>query len=105
MSERESLNSQLEHLQMRYVGTGHSDISKYEFLTNQHRDTYSSYVGHNSLLSLFAIAENESMGRVRFNLLHKMIQPCGPSPASKDKKDVLQTIALLLKKGKEVIFI
>ncbi|GAM21035.1 hypothetical protein SAMD00019534_042100 [Acytostelium subglobosum LB1] len=89
MSERESLNSQLEHLQMRYVGTGHSDISKYEWLTNQHRDSYASYIGHNSLNSLFAIAENESRGRIEYNLLQKMIQPCGPSPAVKDKKNIV----------------
>ncbi|EGG20559.1 splicing factor 3B subunit 5 [Cavenderia fasciculata] len=89
MAERESLNSQLEHLQARYVGTGHSDISKYEWLTNQHRDSISSYVGHAPLLSLFAVVENESIGKVRYNLLEKMIQPCGPSPAHKDKKDIV----------------
>ncbi len=25
-------------------------------------------------------AENESIGRVRFNLIERMIQPCGPPP-------------------------
>ena len=30
---RESLNTQLEHLQMRYVGTGHADTTKlYSFV-------------------------------------------------------------------------
>ncbi|EAL71786.1 splicing factor 3B subunit 5 [Dictyostelium discoideum AX4] len=84
MSERESLNSQLEHLQMRYVGTGHADISKHEWLTNQHRDSLSSFIGHSSFLSLFSIAENESVGRVRYNTLTKMISPCGPAPKIKD---------------------
>ncbi|KYR00624.1 splicing factor 3B subunit 5 [Tieghemostelium lacteum] len=89
MSERESLNSQLEHLQMRYVGTGHADTTKYEWLSNQHRDTIASYIGHPSFVSLFAIAENESTGRIKYNLLNKMINPCGPPPKvdSTTKKD------------------
>ncbi len=28
MSARDFLNSQVEHLQMKYVGTGHADTSK-----------------------------------------------------------------------------
>ncbi|KAF2069960.1 hypothetical protein CYY_008724 [Polysphondylium violaceum] len=84
MSERESLNSQLEHLQLRHVGTGHADITKYEWLTNQHRDTLSSYIGHPTFLSMISITENESMGRVRYNLLQRMVNPCGPPPKVKD---------------------
>ena len=49
---------------------------------NQHRDSYCSYMGHFDLLNYFAIAENESKARVRFNLMEKMLQPCGP-PADK----------------------
>jgi len=80
-----------------------------EWLTNQHRDTYASYVGHHSLTSLIALAENESSARVKFNMLEvflflknlsspssscsnnpllcplqKMILPCGPPPAKND---------------------
>ncbi|KAF6210415.1 hypothetical protein GE061_013521 [Apolygus lucorum] len=71
---------QLEHLQSKYVGTGHADTSKYEWLVNQHRDSYSSYLGHFDMLNFFAIAENEAKARVRFNLMERMLQPCGPPP-------------------------
>ncbi len=37
-------------------------------------------------LNLFAISENESKARVRFNLLEDMLQPCGP-PTEKKSDD------------------
>jgi splicing factor 3B subunit 5 len=40
-----------------------------EWLVNQHRDTYASYIGHHDIVSYVAIAENESIGRVKFNML------------------------------------
>lgn len=80
MAERYNIHSQLEHLQSKYIGTGHADTSKFEWLVNQHRDTYASYIGHDNMLSLFSIVENETKGRVRFNLMRKMLQPCGPPP-------------------------
>eukprot|EP01137_Pigoraptor_chileana_P015967 Opistho-2@5564 len=67
-------------VQSKYVGTGHSDTNKYEWLANQHRDSSASFMGHPNLLAYFAIAENDSVARVRFNLLKKMLQPCGPPP-------------------------
>lgn len=77
-----------EQLKLRYVGTGHADTSKYEFLTNQHRDTYASLVGHYDQLSYASVAMNESIGRTRLQFLDKMIQPCGPPP----KKKTVSTI-------------
>ena len=44
MGERYNIHSQLEHLQSKYIGTGHADTSKFEWATNQHRDTYASYI-------------------------------------------------------------
>ncbi|KXS10067.1 splicing factor 3b, subunit 5, 10kDa [Gonapodya prolifera JEL478] len=70
-------NSQLEHLQSKYIGTGHADTNKFEWVVNQHRDSYASYVGHHNLVSYFAVAENESVARMKFNFVEKMIQPCG----------------------------
>ncbi|KAJ9084064.1 Splicing factor 3B subunit 5, variant 2 [Entomophthora muscae] len=67
--DRFNLNSQLEHLQSKYVGTGHADTTKHEWLVNQHRDSYASYLGHNNLTHYFSIAEGESIARVRFNML------------------------------------
>ncbi|EDO26019.1 predicted protein, partial [Nematostella vectensis] len=40
-----------------------------EWLVNQHRDSASAYIGHGNLLDYFALAENETKARVRFNLL------------------------------------
>lgn len=38
MGDRYNIHSQLEHLQSKYIGTGHADTNKWEWLTNQHRD-------------------------------------------------------------------
>ena len=79
MATRE-MQSQLEHLQMKHVGTGHADITKYEWLVNQHRDSYASYVRHPNLLAFFSIAENLPMARLRSRYLEKIVDPCGPPP-------------------------
>ena len=50
MGERYNIHSQLEHLQSKYIGTGQSDTSKFEWLTNQHRDSNASYMGHYDLV-------------------------------------------------------
>jgi len=78
MGERYNIHSQLEHLQSKYIGTGHADTTKFEWLVNQHRDSYSSYIGHHDLLNFFSITENESKARMKFQLMEKMLQPCGP---------------------------
>jgi splicing factor 3B subunit 5 len=74
----------VEQLKARYVGTGHADMKKYEWMTNQHRDTYASHVAHYDQLSYFAVAQNESIGRTRLQFLEKMFLPCGPPPPKKD---------------------
>ncbi|KAI1722033.1 splicing factor 3B subunit 10 (SF3b10) domain-containing protein [Ditylenchus destructor] len=79
-AERFHVLAQLEHLQSKYVGTGHADISRWEWITNQHRDTNASLIGHPDLLSHVAVVENETRARARYNLLCRMIQPCGPPP-------------------------
>ncbi|KAJ0775592.1 putative splicing factor 3B subunit 5/RDS3 complex subunit 10 [Helianthus annuus] len=68
-SDRFNINSQLEHLQAKYVGTGHADMSRFEWAVNIQRDSYASYVGHYPMLAYFAIAENESIGRERYNFM------------------------------------
>eukprot|EP00794_Sanderia_malayensis_P009016 gene9015-9980_t len=80
MVDRYNIHSQLEHLQSKYIGTGHADTTKFEWMVNQHRDSIASYVGHYNLLEFFAIAENETKARVKFNLLKKTLQPCGKPP-------------------------
>jgi splicing factor 3B subunit 5 len=49
-----------------------------EFVTNMHRDTLASHIGHYDQLSFYAVAQNESIGRVRAQMIEKMVQPCGP---------------------------
>ncbi|RRT74308.1 hypothetical protein BHE74_00004467, partial [Ensete ventricosum] len=68
-SDRFNINSQLEHLQAKYVGTGHADLSRFEWAVNIQRDSYASYIGHYPVLAYFSIAENESIGRERYNFM------------------------------------
>lgn len=56
-------------LQSKYVGTGHPDINRFEWNLNIKRDTYASFIGHQSLTAYHAVAENESMGRIKYNFL------------------------------------
>lgn len=58
-----------------------------EWLTNQHRDTYATHLGHHDQLAYIAVAQNDAVGRVRYQMLEKMLQPCGPPPAAKDDED------------------
>mmetsp|Transcript_39279 Transcript_39279/g.44720 ORF Transcript_39279/g.44720 Transcript_39279/m.44720 type:complete len:88 (+) Transcript_39279:43-306(+) len=80
MTDRYNMQNQIEHLQMKYVGTGHADLSRWEWATNIHRDSYASHIGHYSRLSYMAIADNESIQRTKYNMMMKMIQPCGKRP-------------------------
>ncbi|GAA97193.1 uncharacterized protein L969DRAFT_91958 [Mixia osmundae IAM 14324] len=77
-------NTQLENLHARYTGTGNADITKYEWNTHQHRDTYASIVGHPPLLQYSALADGESIGRAKFEMTERMLQPCGPPPPRDD---------------------
>ncbi|KAM0821452.1 hypothetical protein ACQ4PT_072203 [Festuca glaucescens] len=79
-SDRFNINSQLEHLQAKYVGTGHADLTRFEWAVNIQRDSYASYIGHYPMLAYFSIAENESIGRERFQFMQKMLLPCGLPP-------------------------
>ncbi len=38
-------------------------------MINQHRDSLASYLGHAPLLHHFALVENESLGRIRHELM------------------------------------
>ena len=49
----QQVHSQLEHLQAKYVGTGHADTTKFDWAVNQHRDSYVLYVGMDSLSKYF----------------------------------------------------
>jgi hypothetical protein len=51
-ADRFNINSQLEHLQSRYVGTGHADTNRFEWAVNIHRDSYAAYVGRPTMLQV-----------------------------------------------------
>ncbi|OQV11751.1 putative splicing factor 3B subunit 5 [Hypsibius exemplaris] len=84
MGDRYNIHSQLEHLQSKYIGTGHADTTKWEWMQNQHRDTVASILGHFDMLNHVAIAENENKARLKFNLIEKMLQPTGPPSQKKE---------------------
>ncbi|KAF3320010.1 Splicing factor 3B subunit 10 (SF3b10) [Carex littledalei] len=75
-SDRFNINSQLEHLQAKYVGTGHADQGRFEWAVNINRDSYAMFIGRHSMLAYIAISENESIGRERYNFMQKS-QSCG----------------------------
>eukprot|EP00467_Chlorarachnion_reptans_P006671 CAMPEP_0114509270 /NCGR_PEP_ID=MMETSP0109-20121206/13110_1 /TAXON_ID=29199 /ORGANISM="Chlorarachnion reptans, Strain CCCM449" /LENGTH=93 /DNA_ID=CAMNT_0001688391 /DNA_START=52 /DNA_END=333 /DNA_ORIENTATION=+ len=87
MTERFNIYSQLEHLQMKYVGTGHPDITRYEWVVNHHRDSAASYIGHHHMLTMFGVSENESIGRIKYRLLQNMVAPCGKEPKGAEDED------------------
>ena len=82
MADRFTVNKNWDHLQSRHTGTGHADTTKHEWAANQHRDTLASNVGHYDMLSFIAVAQSDSVGRVRYQLLEKMLQPVGAPPAA-----------------------
>ena len=41
---------------MKYIGSGHADLTKWEWGTNIQRDTLASHIGHKSRLLYFAVA-------------------------------------------------
>lgn len=92
MSNPGGANISTEQLKARYIGTGHADMPKYEFLTNQHRDTLASHVSHYDQLSYYAVAQNESIGRVRCQMLEKMVQPCGPPPKKSKEQQLMEKL-------------
>ena len=59
----------IQQLQSKYVGTGHADTTKFEWASTQHRDTLASNIGHSDMMSFIAVAQNDAMGRVRYQLL------------------------------------
>ena len=84
LADRFSISAQLEHLQAKYVGTGHPDINRFEWNVNIKRDSYASFIGHHSLSAYHAIAENESVGRIKYNFLQNMLLPCGLPPEKEE---------------------
>mmetsp|Transcript_17933 Transcript_17933/g.53357 ORF Transcript_17933/g.53357 Transcript_17933/m.53357 type:complete len:83 (-) Transcript_17933:69-317(-) len=79
-ADRMNINRSWEHIQQKFVGTGHVDMTKFEWASNIHRDSLASHLGHHDMLTYLAVAQGDSIGRTRYTLLEKMLQPCGPPP-------------------------
>ena len=47
-----------------------------DWVVNQHRDSLASYIGHHNLTEFFAVAENESKARIKFNCLQVCVCVC-----------------------------
>uniref|UniRef100_A0A0V0GD37 Putative splicing factor 3b subunit 10 n=1 Tax=Triatoma dimidiata TaxID=72491 RepID=A0A0V0GD37_TRIDM len=56
------------------------DFCEWKMNVNRQRDSFAGYLGHTDLVNYFALAENETKARVKFILMEKMLQPCGPPP-------------------------
>lgn len=85
MTERENLTNNFEVLKNKYVGTGHSDLTRWEWGTNIQRDTLASHIGHKSRLLYMSTAQNESMFKTKIMFINKMLRPCGPPPSDLNK--------------------
>jgi splicing factor 3B subunit 5 len=76
----------------KYTGSGNADTTKLylhilprilmisDWMLHRQRDTLNNIICHKEVLAQVAIVENESVAKARFNLLEKMIAPCGPRP-------------------------
>ncbi|KAK9457821.1 splicing factor 3B, subunit 5 [Dipodascopsis uninucleata] len=84
MADKLRAQQQLEQLQARYIGIGHPDTAKHEWLTNVRRDSYASYIGHPPMLEHFAVALNEPQARIKTQFIERMVQPCGPPPEKEE---------------------
>lgn len=81
----------IEHLVLRHPGTGTRNTTKHEWLTSQHKDTLASIVSHHDHLLYLSLAENVSVGRLRQQLLDRMVQPCGPAPKKRARPGESET--------------
>jgi splicing factor 3B subunit 5 len=99
-ADRFGTNKSFESLQSKWVGTGNPDMSKFDWAVNQHRDTIASHIGHQDMLSYFATAQNDSVGRVRYELLEKMLQPVGQRPVQHKLPDPSDSLPEASKKRK-----
>jgi len=91
MADRYNLQAQLDHLQQRFIGTGHADLTRYEWAVNQHRDSLCSYISHEGLLDFFAIAYGQTRQRVRYNFIKKMIKPLPDQQTQQQSSEAQQT--------------
>jgi len=54
-----------------------------EWVTNHHRDSLASHIGHHDMTAYFAVAQNDAVGRVRYQLLEVRHRTCTCMPWEK----------------------
>jgi len=69
MNDRWNVHNSFEVFQNKYVGTGHSDMTRWEWGCNIQRDSLASHIGHKSRLLYMSVAQNESSFRTKYNFL------------------------------------
>ncbi|KAF2020621.1 splicing factor 3B subunit 5/RDS3 complex subunit 10 [Aaosphaeria arxii CBS 175.79] len=84
MADKLRNQQQLESLAARYIGTGTSDTTKFEFTSNMARDSLASYVGHPPMLQYMSIGLGQSKERTRIQMLERMVRPVGNPPEQQD---------------------
>ena len=87
MTDRNNIENQLEILQAKYIGTGHSDITRWDWGNNMKRDTLNSHIQNPSRLNLFSICENLPQAVIKRRLLEKMVLPLGKKPILKEEEN------------------
>lgn len=80
MADKLRTMQNLEAMQARYVGTGHADTTKYDWVSNIVRDSYASYIGHPPLLSYMSVGLGEPKEKVRAAMIEKMVRGAGNPP-------------------------
>ena len=75
MSNNFNIHSQLHHKYSQLSGTGHSDISKYQWLLTQQRDTLNSLISHHPLKVYTSLAYNQSTKKTKYQHIMKMMKP------------------------------
>ena len=69
-----SFSKNFEYLKAKYIGTGDATTTRAQWATEIQRDTYSSLIQHDALLSYISIANGESKNKTKFEMLEKMVK-------------------------------
>ncbi|KNC50226.1 uncharacterized protein AMSG_11973 [Thecamonas trahens ATCC 50062] len=72
----------LDHMHARYTGTGSAETDRETWAKEQARDTTASFLAHPPLGLYLAVARNDSVARVRYDLLRRLPAPHSAPPPS-----------------------
>ena len=71
----------------KHIGTGYADMTKHEWVTHQHRDSYALYMGQSSMMLYFSTSFNWSAERLRNHFTNKMVLPCNKPPKKEEEEE------------------